>query len=73
MRLVIWVINGTRPEALKVASLAKSLAQVSRLEVLGISTYQHEELLRNAVTATGLETFNPEWKVIGETLGERLG
>ena len=48
------VIFGTRPEAIKLAPLVSALRRSSSVEVLCISTQQHESLLSDALEATDL-------------------
>lgn len=52
----IAIIYGTRPEAIKMAPLIQSLAELSGIQAICISTQQHSSLLTGALEASEVTT-----------------
>lgn len=53
----IYLIIGTRPEAIKMAPIFKTLSQKENLDVRLISTGQHQELLKQSLMAFGIDAY----------------
>ncbi|WP_020666891.1 non-hydrolyzing UDP-N-acetylglucosamine 2-epimerase [Amycolatopsis nigrescens] len=50
----IWLVAGTRPEAVKLAPVAKALTQVGRLRPVMVATGQHPAMVDQALAAFGM-------------------
>ncbi|WP_034324754.1 UDP-N-acetylglucosamine 2-epimerase, partial [Amycolatopsis lurida] len=50
----IWLVAGTRPEAVKLAPVARALASGGRMRPVLIATGQHPEMVGQALATFGL-------------------
>ena len=52
----VMTVYGTRPEAIKVASVIKALEADDRFESVAVSTGQHKEMLEQVNTMFGIKS-----------------
>jgi UDP-N-acetylglucosamine 2-epimerase (non-hydrolysing) len=65
----IIIVLGTRPEAIKLASLIKRLKDLEMFELIVVSTGQHKELLYSALTELDINVdYSLDSMVAGQTL-----